>query len=110
LIRSIAHRRTFEAIARGRSGRCGPVRVRYAPAVGDDHAEVAFALPRRVGSAVLRNRVRRRLRAALVVAEREGRLPAGAYLVSAEAEAATRPFPILTDDVRSAVARAVTPR
>lgn len=44
---------------------------------------VAFAVGRKVGSAVVRNRVRRRLRAAMVDAARDQRLRPGAYLVSA---------------------------
>lgn len=48
---------------------------------------VAFAVGRRVGNAVVRNRLRRRIRA--VIAAREAELrPATAYLVGAEAPAA----------------------
>jgi ribonuclease P protein component len=42
---------------------------------------LAFSVPRRVGSAVTRNRVRRQLRELLRDAERENRLPAGDYLL-----------------------------
>ncbi|WP_419851522.1 ribonuclease P protein component [Candidatus Poriferisocius sp.] len=46
-------------------------------------AHVAFALPRQTGSAVIRNKIRRRLRAAVRSLDREspGGLPAGLYLV-----------------------------
>lgn len=43
---------------------------------------VAYSIGRRVGPAVRRNRVRRRLRAIMDIAERNGILPAGWYLVS----------------------------
>jgi ribonuclease P protein component len=42
---------------------------------------LAFAVPRRVGNAVVRNRVRRRLRASFRELVRAGQAPAGAYLV-----------------------------
>lgn len=51
-----------------------------------DLCEVAFAIPRRAGSAVRRNRCRRRLRALLDARERAGLLPTGAYLVSVQPE------------------------
>lgn len=53
---------------------------------GPPVARVAYAVGRRVGGAVERNRLRRRLRA--VVAELSGVLSPGAYLVSAGGEAA----------------------
>ena len=63
----------------------------WVPAVADgagvaagEPARVAFAIGRRVGGAVERNRLRRRLRAALAETE----LAPGSYLVSAGPEAA----------------------
>lgn len=50
---------------------------------GAEVPRVAFAIGRRVGSAVARNRLRRRLRAALAELE----LAPGSYLVSAGSEA-----------------------
>jgi len=44
-----------------------------------DRREVAYAVNRKVGNAVQRNRLRRRMRA--IVAERAAALPTGAYLV-----------------------------
>ena len=56
---------------------------------------------RPVGTAVRRNRVRRRLRAA--VAQLDGRLDAGAYLFGAEGEAVTMDFTELCDSVEAVV-------
>lgn len=77
-----------------------------APLAGDDRCLVAFAIGRRTGSAVLRNRIRRRLRAALGELAAAGAVPAGAVVVSAGATAATAPFPSLRDDLARALARA----
>jgi ribonuclease P protein component len=70
----------------------------------DDPPRVAFAVGRPVGSAVVRNRVRRRLRAALIE-RRSGPqgLPPGAYLLSATPEAATMSY----EELNAAVAGAL---
>jgi len=46
-----------------------------------EHPAVAFALPRTVGSAVVRNRLRRQLRAAARDLERDDLLPSASYLI-----------------------------
>jgi len=46
------------------------------------HVHVAFATPRRLGSAVTRNRVRRQLRE--LMRERAPRLPSGWYLIGVQ--------------------------
>lgn len=86
-VRSVTRRRTFDAF-RGRSvgrfgGRGAPVRVTYLASLDGesiDDAEVAFAIDRRFGTAVERNRSRRRIRAALADVDAERSLPHGAYL------------------------------
>jgi ribonuclease P protein component len=63
---------------------------------------VAYAIPRAVGGAVERNRLRRRLRA--VVRELEPELVAGgAYLVGAGPAAMTATPAQLRDDLRTAL-------
>lgn len=54
-------------------------RPRLEPAAGDAPARAGFVVPRSVGGAVVRNRVRRRLRH--LVRERLDALPPGALLV-----------------------------
>ena len=79
---SIRSRRTFEQLRRtGRRGRSGPLTVSYLPQPRWDRPEVGYAIGRRVGNAVERNRLRRRLRA--IVSEEAPNLPVGAYMVVA---------------------------
>jgi ribonuclease P protein component len=59
---------------------------------------VAYAIGRRFGTAVERNRARRRLRAAIALDEAL-LLPGGAYLVAAERAVMTLPFATLCDYV-----------
>ena len=59
---------------------------------------MAYAIGRRFGTAVERNRARRRLRAAIALDEAL-LLPGGAYLVAAERSVMTIPFSTLCDHV-----------
>jgi len=59
---------------------------------------VAFAIGRRFGTAVERNRARRRLRAAIAMDEAL-LLPGGTYLLAAERAVMTVPFTTLRDHV-----------
>ena len=87
LIGRISDRATFETLRRaGRRARRGPVTVVYAP--GPTDVRVAYSVGKRLGTAVQRNRVRRRLRAALRELDTDtGGLPPGAYLVMASPSA-----------------------
>ncbi|MFN8017365.1 MAG: ribonuclease P protein component [Acidimicrobiales bacterium] len=101
-MRPVRDRRTFVAL------RSGAIRVRRGPlsvafleredAVG---TQVAYALTKRVGGAVERNRLRRRLRAVLAELARgpEGLVPPGVLLVSAGPEALDRSPKELRNDV-----------
>jgi ribonuclease P protein component len=59
---------------------------------------VAYAIGRRFGTAVERNRARRRLRAAVALDEAL-LLPGGVYLLAAERSVMTTPFPTLREHV-----------
>jgi ribonuclease P protein component len=59
---------------------------------------VAYAIGRRFGTAVERNRARRRLRAAIALDEAL-LLPGGTYLLAAERSVMTIPFPTLREHV-----------
>lgn len=78
----IRHRAEFATLRmRGVRSRHRPVRVTFVP--GGEGARVAFAISRRCGTAVRRNRIRRRLRAVLA----DLTLPSGAYLLVVSQEA-----------------------
>ena len=64
---------------------------------------IAFAIGRKVGTAVVRNRLRRRLRDELAGLTRADRLPAGGYLVVLAPAAATLDGPTLRRHLRTAL-------
>jgi ribonuclease P protein component len=91
LIWRIRDRATFDALTSTRRRRQGPISMTFLPGDPATPPRVAYAVGRRVGPAVVRNRVRRRLRAA-ALAHRAELQPGGAYLFSAAPAAATAPF------------------
>ena len=72
--------------------------MRFVTDGSDDPPRVAYAIGRRFGSAVERNRARRRLRAAVALDEAL-LLPGGAYLVVADRAVMTITFPTLREHV-----------
>jgi ribonuclease P protein component len=81
--------------------------VQCRPDACGDVRRVAFAVSRQVGSAVVRNRVRRRLRAALQELDRldDPRFPPGDYLVRVRPGAGALGFDVLRDDLHRSLAR-----
>jgi ribonuclease P protein component len=78
---SIRSHRTFAALRRTpHRGRSGPIAVSFVEQPCWSRTEIAFAINRRVGNAVVRNRLRRRLRA--IMGEHVAGLPTGAYVIS----------------------------
>ena len=72
---------------------------------GTGEVRVAFAIGRRVGPAVVRNRLRRRLRAAVRDLDRStGGVATGAYLISLRPEAAQHSYRELHHDLSRALA------
>ena len=87
MIEGLSGRRAFERVRTGgTSARRGPIRVTYCPGPGSV-CRFGFAVPRAAGSAVVRNRSRRRVRAVLRDLDREaGGLPRpGDYFIGVAA-------------------------
>ncbi len=99
----VSSKRTFAALgSTGRKGASGPVRIRFlAHADGTRTVQVAYAISKRTGNAVVRNRIRRRLRAAVDIVA--GEMAPGAYLVFPAQGAATAPFKDLTESLRQSI-------
>lgn len=87
----VRDRETFARLRASRQRvRKGPLTVTFVPAAHPAPPQVAYAIGRKVGTAVVRNRLRRRLRA--IVSELAPQLAPGAYLVGAAPEAASLSF------------------
>ncbi|MFN2503335.1 MAG: ribonuclease P protein component [Acidimicrobiales bacterium] len=86
---------------RGRRVRRGTITVTWLAGDPAEPPRVAYAVGRRAGNAVTRNRIRRRLRA--VVREAGSELAPGAYLIGAGAEAASLSYGELRATVNQAL-------
>ncbi|MGC8499131.1 MAG: ribonuclease P protein component [Acidimicrobiales bacterium] len=108
MITSVRRRRDFERLAASTlRARSATIRVVYCSREPDDPAvAVAFAVGRRVGSAVARNRIRRRLRAAL--RELEATMPEGLYLIKCDIGTSDLTYEELRTHLREGVRRAST--
>jgi ribonuclease P protein component len=92
LIWRVRDRATFAALGRATRVRRGPLSVAWLDDGRPPPPRVAFAVSRRVGSAVTRNRLRRRLRELA----RRSELRPGVWFVSAGAGAADAPYAALS--------------
>jgi len=106
---TIRARRSFEAVRNGASrGRSGPLSVSYLEQPSWSRPQVAYAIGRQVGSAVVRNRLRRRLRA--IVAGQAPSLPVGAYVIRAGPDGTLLRFDELKVAMSQALERATRGR
>jgi ribonuclease P protein component len=113
LIWRVRDRSTFDALRRsGRRRRAGPVTIVHLAALsGSDRParppQVAFAIGRKVGSAVVRNRVRRRLRAVMadLAGSPDSPVAPGTYLVSVGPEVVSLSYVELKAIVNTALQR-----
>ena len=105
----ITRRVAFAELQRSRArGASGPVRVTFLPVATGDEAgvfpQVAYAIGRHCGAAVVRNSLRRRARE--VVRSTAPNLARGAYLVRLEPGAAALAPGVFRDDVATALLKA----
>jgi ribonuclease P protein component len=101
LIWRVDRRRTFEELRQGCRGRHGSITVSWVPGDPNEPPRVAYTIGRRVGSAVVRNRVRRRLR--MLVREAASTLGSGAYLIGVGPAAALLSY----EDLRTTLMKAL---
>ncbi|MDQ2754676.1 MAG: ribonuclease P protein component [Actinomycetota bacterium] len=101
MIWRISRRQTFLALRQGRHLRAGPLRISWVAGSPDEPLQVAYTIGKRVGSAVERNRLRRRLR--MLFREAAPQLPPGAYLIGATSDANHLDY----DDLRTILMRAL---
>ncbi len=87
---------------KGKAGRCGCVLVKAV--AGELDPKVAIIAPKKTGNAVKRNRIKRRLRAA--VNEMVEALPKANIAVIAQARATDIPFVELVKNVKKAIEKA----
>jgi len=97
----------FRRLARVRPRRSRHLWLRSVPDAASGECRVAYSVGRAVGTAVTRNRVRRRLRA--LVAERAARLDPGLHLVGAGPSAGSASFTELGADLDALLARDLAP-
>lgn len=117
LIWRVRDRKTFEAFRRrGKRSRSGPVRVTYLPPVEPEGRQqpprIAYVVGKRVGSAVVRNRMRRRLRGVVIELARDQGSPLapGAYLIGVDPTAVALSHEELRSNVRAALERVAEDR
>jgi ribonuclease P protein component len=106
LIWRIRERSVFARLSQdGLRTRAGVLWCTFLPDPSASPPRVAFAIGRAVGPAVVRNQLRRRLRALLSMGETTPSqvLPPGWYLIGARPAAAERSFAQLTSDVEGLV-------
>jgi ribonuclease P protein component len=104
LIASIHGRHAFATLRRdGRRIRRSSLWCNWCPEPNSEQTRVAFAIGRACGSAVRRNRLRRRLRAIVRAIDREHPLPAGMMLVGARPLALELTFEELTAEMEDLI-------
>jgi ribonuclease P protein component len=104
----LKRRRDFLAAARGASTGARSVVVQMRDRGDDGPPRVGFTVTRKLGGAVERNRIRRRLKEAARLALPGRMRPGRDYVFIGRPEAAVRPFELLMRDVVDAVRRVET--
>ncbi len=106
----LKRRAEFQRVSRGRRAQAETFTLQANPraeqkAPPTDGARVGFTVTKKVGDAVERNRIRRRLKEALRSAGAVAPTPGHDYVLMARREALTRPFAELIADIERAFAQ-----
>jgi ribonuclease P protein component len=112
----LRRRAEFQRVSRGRRAQAPSFTLQAnaravadAPAAEAARPRVGFTVTKKVGDAVERNRIRRRLKEALRRAGAVAPSPGHDYVVMARREALTRPFAALIADIERAFAQLSRP-
>lgn len=97
-------RSEFKAAAKGRRINRPGLALQVAPGDPDTGPRFGFTVTKKVGNAVVRNRIRRRLREAVRLGALQKAEPAANYVVIGREAALTRPFTDLVADLQSGLA------
>lgn len=103
-VERLRRRSDFLAAAKGRRAAMATLVVQMRP-TGKDSARLGFTVSRKVGNAVERNRVKRRLREAVRQTMQAGFGRGCDYVVIGRRRALTAPYRRIVDDLSSALAR-----
>jgi ribonuclease P protein component len=99
----LLRRKDFLAVARGRSRAAEGAVVQMQRRDDDGPPRIGFTVTRKVGGAVQRNRIRRRLREAVRLAAQEHLRAGHDYVIVGRARTGERPFAKLISDIISAI-------
>jgi ribonuclease P protein component len=105
----LRRRAEFQRVSRGRRAQAEAftlqANARPLASAATPEPRVGFTVTKRIGDAVERNRIRRRLKEALRRAEAVAPAPGHDYVLMARREALTRPFAALVADIENAFAK-----
>jgi ribonuclease P protein component len=104
-VQRLKHRREFLAAARGASRAAPTVVVQMRKRGDKGPPRVGFTVTRKLGGAVERNRIRRRLKEAVRLVLPGRMRPGRDYVFIGRPEAAVRPFGLLQQDLMDALLR-----
>lgn len=101
----LKRRSEFLRVAAARRKWAAPGLVLQAAEAAEGGIRVGFTVSRKVGNAVVRNRARRRLRAAAEQILERHAAPGFDYVLIGRQETVTRPFALLLEDLKTALKR-----
>jgi len=104
-LETIKKRADFLAAQRGQKAGAGAFLLVRGGGNADGATRVGFTVTKKLGKAVVRNRIRRRLRACATRVFPECAEPGFDYVVIARPAAETREFALLLDDMKRALLR-----